>query len=117
MVPANVTSLKTHAPRQNHLVPSLDTEKRYRFTTHALQRMFEQSLTIGQVKQVVMHGENIAHYPAEQPYPCKLYLHFIASQPIHMVAAENANEIIIITAYRPERSIWMKNFRTKSRNS
>jgi hypothetical protein len=46
-----------------------------------------------------------------------LYLHFLAGQPIHVVAAENANEIIIITAYRPERSIWMKNFRTKRRNS
>ena len=44
VVPANVTLLKTHEPRQNHLLPSLDTEKRYRFTTHALQRMFEQSL-------------------------------------------------------------------------
>jgi len=109
--------LETYEPRQNHLVPSLDTERRYRFTTHALQRMFERGLTIEQVKQAVMHGESIAHYPAEQPYPCKLYLHFLAGQPIHVVAAENANEIIIITAYRPERSIWMKNFRTKRRNS
>jgi hypothetical protein len=79
--------------------------------------MFERGLTIEQVKQAVMHGESIANYPAEQPYPCKLYLHFLAGQPVHVVAAENANEIIIITACRPERSIWMKNFRTKRRNS
>lgn len=98
-------------------MPSLDAEKRYRFTTHALQRMFERGFTIEEVKQAVIHGESIAQYPAEQPYPCKLYLHFLAGQPIHVVAAENENEFIIITAYRPEKSIWMTNFRTKRRNS
>ncbi|MGB1833729.1 MAG: DUF4258 domain-containing protein, partial [bacterium] len=51
-------------------MPSLDAEKRYRFTTHALQRMFERGFTIEEVKQAVIHGESIAQYPAEQPYPC-----------------------------------------------
>ena len=79
--------------------------------------MFERGLTIEEVKQAIIHGESITQYPAEQPYPCELYLHFLAGQPIHVVAAENEKEIIIITAYRPEKSIWMKNFRTKRRNS
>ncbi len=79
--------------------------------------MFERGFTIEEVKQAIIHGESIAQYPAEQPYPCKLYLHFFAGQPIHVVAAENENEFIIITAYRPEKSIWMTNFRTKRRNS
>ena len=79
--------------------------------------MFERGFTIEEVKQAIIHGESIAQYPAEQLYPRKLYLHFLAGQPIHVVAAENENEFIIITAYRPEKSIWMTNFRTKRRNS
>ena len=46
-----------------------------------------------------------------------MYLNFLAGQPIRVVAAENENEFIIITAYYPEKSIWMTNFRTKRRNS
>jgi len=79
--------------------------------------MFERGFTIEEVKQAIIHGESSAQYPAEQLYPRKLYLHFLAGQPIHVVAAENENEFIIITAYRPEKSIWMTNFRTKRRNS
>ncbi|MEC7165133.1 MAG: DUF4258 domain-containing protein [SAR324 cluster bacterium] len=46
-------------------MPSLDAEKRCRFKTHALQRMFERGFTIEKVKQALIYGESIAQYPAE----------------------------------------------------
>lgn len=77
--------------------------------------MFEQEISVGQVKKVVTEGKIIKDYPDDKPYPSKLILGFINGAPIHVVAAYNEidNEIIVITVYTPSENLWDSNFERK----
>jgi len=51
------------------------------FSTHAVQRMFERRLSKEDVLSVLSHGEVIAQYPDDRPYPTCLVLGFVRSEP------------------------------------
>jgi Domain of unknown function (DUF4258) len=42
------------------------------FTGHAFARMFARAITPAEVRVVVDHGETIAEYPDDKPYPSAL---------------------------------------------
>ena len=62
------------------------------------------------VASVVSHGKEIESYPDDKPYPSRLLLGWMASRPIHVVAATSEHEIIIITVYEPDLSQWQPGF-------
>ncbi|MDP4187229.1 MAG: DUF4258 domain-containing protein [Bacteroidota bacterium] len=87
------------------------------FSQHALQQMFKRGISIGEIKYAVEKGEMIRHYPDDKPYPSKLFLVFIKKVPLHVIVAEKINdqkvELIIITAYRPDKLVWKEDFKTR----
>ncbi len=85
------------------------------FRVHALQRMFQRGVSAEDVHHVLENGETIEDYPDDAPYPSRLMLGHAAGRPLHVVAAENAEEgeIIVITAYEPNLSLWSADFRRR----
>jgi hypothetical protein len=85
------------------------------FSQHAIQQMFKRNISMDRVKQVILYGEVINYYPDDKPYPSKLLLLIENEIPLHVVIAENfnTNEIVVITAYIPEKNIWTNDFKDK----
>ncbi|HET9911462.1 MAG TPA: DUF4258 domain-containing protein [Anaerolineales bacterium] len=83
------------------------------FRVHAVQRMFERKVTVGNVSQALQLGEIIEDYSAEMPEPGRLILGFQGKRPIHVVASENpeTNEVTVVTVYIPDPQKWDKNFK------
>ena len=43
--------------------------RQFKFTSHAIQRMFERAIQRDAVISVVQNGEIITEYPEDEPYP------------------------------------------------
>ncbi len=88
---------------------------RFVFRVHAIQRMFERRIDEHDVRAVLSSGEVIEEYPADKPYPSRLWLGWRGVRPIHIVAADNSadDEIIIITVYEPDLAHWESGFRRR----
>lgn len=89
--------------------------KRVKFTGHVIRRMFERSIGQPDVLEVVSSGEMIAEYPDDTPYPSCLLLGFPHREALHVVVAfdEDSGTAHVITAYRPNPSLWSDDFRTR----
>jgi hypothetical protein len=85
------------------------------FRVHAVQRMFERSITEADVRQIVLTGEVIEDYPTDWPYPSKLMLGWQLHRPLHVVAAYNTDkaQIVIVTVYQPDPTQWTPDFRRR----
>ena len=85
------------------------------FRVHAVQRMFERSISAKRVSQALQSGETIEDYSTEMPEPSRLILGFQGKRPFHVVTSENpkVNEITIITVYIPDPDKWKKDFRSR----
>ena len=61
------------------------------------------------------NGEDIEHYADETAYPGRLIMSWRGKRPLHIVAADNTagDEVIVITAYRPDRSRWTDDFKRR----
>ena len=92
-------------------------EYRLIFRVHAVQRMFEQSITETDVSRVLSSGEVIREYPEDKPYPSRLVLGFLGARPVHVVVADNSaeGEQIIITVYEPDPLRWDKSFHRRTK--
>ena len=85
------------------------------YRVHAVQRMFERSVSAKKVSQTLLSGEIIEDYSAEMSEPSRLILGFQGKRPFHVVTSENPelNETTIITVYIPEPDKWKKDFRSR----
>ena len=85
------------------------------FRVHAVQRMFERSVTVKKVREALETGEVIEDYSSEMPEPSRLLLGFQGKRPFHVVTSENpaANELTVITVYLPDPNKWKKDFRSR----
>jgi len=79
--------------------------------------MAERGIDPGDVVSILRTGTVIKEYPDDTPYPSRLIAGWIAEQPVHSVAADNAcdNEDIIITVYEPDPRKWEPDFLTRRR--
>ena len=70
---------------------------------HALERMMERRICRAQVKQVILQGGIIEHYPDDYPIPSILFAK-PEPEPLHAVVAYDAASQLcrVITAYRPD---------------
>ncbi len=82
------------------------------FSRHAIQRMFERSISRDTVVSTVYAGECIDTYPEDRPYPSVLLLGWSEDQPIHLVLAQNAmtEQCIVVTVYIPTEEQWLSDF-------
>lgn len=84
------------------------------FRKHALQRMFQRSISTADVAAVLTEGKCIIDYPEDTPYPSRLMLGWRGERPIHIVAADTPeNETIVITVYEPDPALWEPGFERK----
>ncbi len=93
-------------------------EFKVKFRTHAIQRMFERSITEEEIELVISEGEVIKKYPEDKPYPSRLILGWIDKRPLHVVVAINRENslIIVVTVYEPDPEIWTLNFKRRQKS-
>ena len=85
------------------------------FSGHAVKRMFDRSIRHDEVIEVIHHGEVIADYPDDEPFPSCLMLGFVHGRPLHVVVAveTKSSSCCIITAYDPDPNLWNKKFKIR----
>lgn len=85
------------------------------FRVHAIRRMAERDISVVDVRRVLEGGEVIETYPEDTPFPSRLVLGWIGSRPLHVVAAEDAEEgrTFIVTVYEPDKAQWDPTFRRR----
>ena len=84
------------------------------FRKHALQRMFQRSISTSDVAAVLTEGKCIIAYPDDTPYPSRLMLGWRGECPLHIVAADTPeSETIVITVYEPDPALWEPGFERK----
>ena len=76
-------------------------------SNHARVRMFERNISTEDIKNVIIHGEIIQHYPDDEPCPAALFLGFPKGKACHVVVAECDDHARIITVYSPEKNKWI----------
>ena len=54
------------------------------FRVHAIQRMYQRSVSDEEVRKVVLTGETIEEYPDDLPYPSRLIFGWHGSRPLHV---------------------------------
>ena len=85
----------------------------YIYRVHAIERMFQRNISNADVEMCIEHGEVIESYEDDKPYPSFLVLKYIDTQPLHVVYAYDNKNIIIITAYHPNKEKWQNDFKTR----
>jgi hypothetical protein len=85
------------------------------FRIHAIQRMFERRISVGNVRQVLESGEMIESYSEEMPTPGGLISAKSGQRPMHVVMVDNSeqDELVVITVYKPDPSQWKPGFRNR----
>ena len=86
------------------------------YRTHAIERMFERNISDEVVEEVIKNGKIIEEYLDDKPYSSFLILGYEKNdlkKPIHVVFAKNGKDIIVITAYQPDKLKWTNNYQTR----
>ena len=87
---------------------------KYIYRLHAIERMFQRDISEKDVEEVVENGEIIEEYIDDKPYPSCLVLGYSDGVAIHVVyAKDEENNIIVITAYRPNYDKWETNLKIR----
>jgi len=82
------------------------SSERLIFRVHAIQRMAQRGISVGDVRCILETGQVIEDYPNDFPYPSALVLGWIDGRAMHVVAATTPSEKIVITVYEPGPSRW-----------
>jgi len=86
------------------------------FSSHVVTQMFKRGISVQDIEHVINTGTVIKDYPDDKPYPSRLILGFAGKTPLHVVSAKNmAGEIIVITAYQPDKALWNSDFTIKNK--
>ena len=91
----------------------LSTTSRIRWSAHVAQRMMERSISRSDVISAILTGEIIEDYPEDFPLPSCLISGIVNRKPIHVVVAQDEEEIVIISVYRPDLNKFEPDFRTR----
>ncbi len=85
------------------------------FRVHAIQRMYQRSISEPEVRHVIAAGEIVEDYPDDTPYPSRLVLGGHGSRPLHVVVADNLDdqEKIVVTVYEPDPGEWEPDFKRR----
>lgn len=86
------------------------------YRTHAIERLFEREIAEEDVEEAVKNGKVIESYADDKPYPSFLVLGYENQNPdkaLHVVYAQNEENIIVITAYRPDKTKWTDGYQRR----
>ncbi len=84
---------------------------------HALQRMFERSISRKEILETLLQGEIIELYENDKPFPSALFFNKNYNRPLHVVAGFDKinTKLYIITAYEPNVSEFESDFQTRKK--
>ena len=88
---------------------------RIEWRKHVLQRLAERGIPQQAVREVQLQGVLIREYADDKPFASALFLGYVSSPPLHVVAAcdETNRQAFVITAYEPSLEIFEADYRTK----
>ncbi len=88
---------------------------RIEWRKHVLQKLAERGIPQESVREVLLQGVGIRDYADDKPFSSALFLGYVSSSPLHVVAAcdEQSRRVYIITAYEPSLEIFEADYRTK----
>lgn len=96
-------------------IKNLCQSGKVQWTEHVMKRLIKRNITRSEVKATLMTGVIIEEYPNDYPFPSCLVLGLSTpTQYIHVVCGIGNDRLWIITAYRPDTTIWNESF-TKRR--
>lgn len=86
-----------------------------RFSRHAIERMFQRSISPDEILECIRSGEVFANYPDDSPYPSVLLLGFKHSNPLHVPVGRHheMGNCYVVTVYRPDPELWGSDFKTR----
>ena len=88
------------------------SEGRYRFTSHAIQKMAEREINRREIEEALAVGEIIEEYAQDKYSPsCLIWGKTSHGRHIHVVCSQPPS-ICIITAYVPDNKLWI-NYKTR----
>ena len=96
-------------------IKELSTASQIRWSAHVAQRMMERSISRSDVISAIHTGEIIEDYPEDFTLPSCLILGIVNENPIHVVVAQDKEEIVIISVYRPDLDKFEPDFRTRKK--
>ena len=86
----------------------------YIYRLHAIERMFQRDISEKQVEEVIENGEIIESYVEDKPYPSFLTLGYVDGIAFHVVYAKDEEDnVIVITAYKPNLTKWQEDLKTR----
>lgn len=88
------------------------------FLPHAIRQMLrpDRMITRLDVRRVIETGEIVEDYPDDpRGHSCLLVGFGDEQRPIHVVCAPKSDYLAIITAYLPDQSEWINNFKMRIR--
>ncbi len=89
----------------------LAVENKVEFSTHALQRMEQRSITDEDITEAIRTGKIIEDYPEDRPLPsCLILRSLFRGKPLHVVIGYGEDMLVVITAYYPAPELWDETF-------
>lgn len=98
------------------LIRQLCSSHKLRWTKHIFLRLAQRGISMEDVQTAILNGELIEDYPNDYPFPsCLIAGYRTPSDMIHIVCAPNSDktELWLITAYKPNETKWMDDFKTR----
>jgi hypothetical protein len=88
---------------------------RIEWQRHALECMAERAIRRSDALEVLLSGELVEDYPDDHPFPSGLFLDWIRSRPLHVLAAFDGEreQVFMITTYEPDRAHFEADFKTR----
>jgi len=82
------------------------------YSSHAVQRMFERSISVDEVEGIINDWYVIKSYPEDKPFPSVLILGKSKNKPIHVIAGTDNDQKVchVITVYQPDPESWSEDF-------
>ena len=84
-----------------------------KWTLHALMRIRDRKIQSEAIVNTLIHGEEVAYYDDDKPFPSHLVFNGDCESPLHVVASANAEFAYIITAYIPSLDEWESDYKTR----
>lgn len=83
------------------------TESKFRFTSHAIQKMVERGISRREIEEALLNGEIIEEYSQDKYSPsCLVFGKTLQGRPIHVVCSLPPT-VWIITSYEPDDKDWI----------
>jgi len=90
---------------------------KFYFTRHAVQRLYERSISKDEIREAMENGEVIKEYNDDKPFPSRLLLYAGSKRNLHVVYSIEPDceeeKCIIITIYEPSSIEWDEDFRKR----